>query len=94
MTATVRIPTPLRGYAGGAAELALEGADVRSALDTLRERHAGLVERLLDPTGALRPFVNLYLGPTDVRELDGLATRLRAGDVLTVLPAVAGGRAR
>ena len=94
MSATVRLPTPLRGYAGGASELPLEGDDVQSALDDLRARHSELVERLLDPDGALRPFVNLYLGSTDVRELEGLATRLRSGDVLTVLPAVAGGSRR
>ncbi len=92
MTETIiRIPTPLRSLTDGAAEVAVEGQDVSSALRELGRRYEGLLERVLDENGALRPFVNVFLGSTDLRELDGLDTRLRQGDVLSIIPAVAGG---
>lgn len=86
--ATVRIPTPLRGFTGGADEVRVEAGDVRGALAALAP---GLRERVLDASGALRPFVNVYVGPDDVRTLDGLATPLADGAVLSIVPAVAGG---
>ena len=87
----IRIPTPLRSLTDGAAEVAVEGQDVSSALRELGRRYEGLLERVLDENGALRPFVNVFVGSIDLRELDGLDTRLRQGDVLSIIPAVAGG---
>ena len=92
MTQTIiRIPTPLRSLTDGAAEVAVEGHDVAAALQELGRRHEGILERVLDESGNLRPFVNVFLDSTNLRELDGLDTRLRAGVVLSIIPAVAGG---
>lgn len=88
----VRIPMPLRGYTGGAGEIVLEAATVREALEVLGTRHEGILERLLDPGGELRQFVNVFVGARNVRALDGLATPLAKGDVISIIPAVAGGR--
>ena len=88
---TIRIPTPLRPLTDGAADVVVEGSDVATALGALGERYAGLLERVLDEEGALRPFVNVFVGSTNLRQLDGLHTKLREGDVLSILPAVAGG---
>ena len=92
MTATtIRIPTPLRALTDGVADVVVEGSDVATALGALGERYAGILERVLDEEGALRPFVNVFVGSTNLRELDGLQTELREGDVLSIVPAVAGG---
>ncbi len=92
MTETIiRIPTPLRSLTDGAAEVSVEGDDVASALRALGLRHEGVLERVLDENGSLRPFVNVFVGSTNLRELDGLDTRLGDGDVLSIIPAVAGG---
>ncbi len=88
---TVRIPTPLRPLTDGAADVVVEGSDVAAALGALGARYTGLLERVLDEDGALRPFVNVFVGSTNLRELDGLRTELREGDVISILPAVAGG---
>ena len=91
-TSTIRIPTPLRTLTDGAASVEVTADDVRGALTHLGEHHAELVARVLDDEGELRPFVNLFVGSRDVRDLEGLSTPVQAGDVLTILPAVAGGR--
>lgn len=88
---TIRIPTPLRSYTGGAAEVALEAASVGEALNRLGESHPGILERVLAPDGSLRPFVNVYLGADNIRALHGLVTPLTPGAVLAIVPAVAGG---
>lgn len=88
---TVRIPTPLRAFTDGAAEVQVDGSDVGEALAALRAEHRGLVENVLGPDGELRSFVNLFVGSENIRELNGLATRLSEGDVLAIVPAVAGG---
>jgi molybdopterin converting factor small subunit len=86
----VRIPTILRTYTDGEKAVPGEGATLADLLDDLESRHAGLLGRLVDE-GKLRRFVNVYLNDEDVRFLDGLTTQLKDGDVVTVLPAVAGG---
>lgn len=88
----VRIPTPLRAYTGGADEVAVEAATVFDALSAVGRRHEGILERVLAPDGQLRQFVNVYLGAQNVRVLKGLATPLAEGDVLAIVPAVAGGK--
>ena len=89
--AVIRIPTPLRAYTGGASEVPVRGATVGQALSALGERHAGLLERVLDPAGRLRGFVNVYVGEQNVRSIDGLDTPLAGGEVISIVPAVAGG---
>jgi len=99
MTAvTIRIPTPLRGYTDGRAEVEVEVTEMRAtvgeALAALGTAHEGLLDRVLTPTGELRQFVNLFIGERNVRQLGGLAAPLAAGDVLAIVPAVAGGAPR
>ena len=89
---TVRIPTPLRAFTAGAAEVRVDGATVRGVLETLESHHGGILERVLGEDGQVRGFVNLYLGDRDVRALDGLDTPVESGAVLSIVPAVAGGR--
>ena len=85
---TIRIPTPLRPLAGGADEMQAEGTTVGEVLHHLDK---ALLERILTPDGEVRHFVNIYLGPQNISKLDNLATPVTAGDVLAIIPAVAGG---
>jgi molybdopterin synthase sulfur carrier subunit len=87
----VRIPTPLRAATDGAAELSVEGPSVASVIAELETRYPAMRGRLRDETGAMRRFVNLYVNGQDVRFQDGLETSLKAGDELSIVPAVAGG---
>ncbi len=91
MSLTIRIPTQLRTFTGGAGEVEVEAATVGDALKALDAAHPGLAERLFDDTGALRRFVNVFLADEDVRFLDGLTTPVAAGQTLSIVPAVAGG---
>lgn len=89
--ATVRIPTPLRGFTGGHGELPAEGATVGEVLRVLGERHSGLAERILDGEGRLRNFVNVFVNDQNVRALAGLDSPVPEGAVINIVPAVAGG---
>ena len=91
MSVVVKIPTQLRAAAGGESEAEVEGATVREVLDGLFQRHAELRDRISDEDGTLRRFVNVYVAGEDIRFLDGLATPVKDGSELTILPAVAGG---
>lgn len=88
---TVRIPTPLRPFVGGQDEVTLEAETVGRVLAVLGDRHRGLVDRICDAEGRVRPFVNLFVGAKNVKSLQGLDTPLNDGDVLSIVPAVAGG---
>jgi molybdopterin synthase sulfur carrier subunit len=91
MAVTVRIPTQLRNLSGGASEVAVEGDTVAAALAALDIAHPGFGERLHDDTGNLRRFVNVFVADEDIRFLDGVATPLKDGETLSIVPAVAGG---
>jgi molybdopterin/thiamine biosynthesis adenylyltransferase/rhodanese-related sulfurtransferase/molybdopterin converting factor small subunit len=91
LSITVRIPTPLRGYAGGAAEVEVTAPTVGDALTSLVQRYPQLRPHLYDERGQLRNFVNAYVNEDDVRSLEGIATKLRAGDSITLVPSIAGG---
>ena len=90
MATAVRIPTQLRPLAGGASELTVEGETVGDVLKALDAAHPGFGDRLFDESGALRRFVNVFLGEEDVRFLDGLSTPV-GNESLSIVPAVAGG---
>jgi MoaD family protein len=88
--ATVRIPTPLRTLTGGEDQVQAAGDTVKDVIETLEKNHPGIRERLLDDKG-VRRFVNIYVGDEDIRFLDGLGTKLKATDEISIVPAIAGG---
>jgi molybdopterin synthase sulfur carrier subunit len=90
MSVTVRIPTPLRSLTGGQDEVKIEGATVRDVVENLEKAHPGIKDRLLDEKG-VRRFVNIYANDEDIRFLENLATPLKDGDSVSIVPAIAGG---
>ena len=91
MAVTVRIPTTLRPLSGGAAQVSVDGSTLSEVIAALEAAHPGFADRLLDESGQLRKFVNVFVADDDVRYLDGLATAVREGDTVSIIPAVAGG---
>ena len=91
MSVTVSIPTPLRSFTSGQDTIQLSGHTVGEVLDGLLAAHTGLKRHLLQDDGRLRHFVNLYLNETDIRHLSSTATPVQSGDVLTIVPSIAGG---
>ena len=91
MAVQVKIPTILRSYTDGAKSVPGDGGTLSALFDDLETRHAGLRGRLITEDGALHRFVNVYVNDEDVRFTGSLETALKDGDVVTVLPAVAGG---
>lgn len=88
--ATIKIPTPLRAYTGGEAQISVEGSTIGEALNDLVEQYPDLKQHLFND-GELRNFVNIFLGDEDVRFMDGLDTEIEAGDNLRIIPSIAGG---
>jgi sulfur-carrier protein len=91
MSVSVRIPTILRTYTGGESEVSATGTDLAEVLDDLDANFSGIKGRILDESGELRRFVNVYVDNDDVRFLDNLATPTPDGTQISVIPAVAGG---
>lgn len=91
MSASVRVPTILRTYTGDASEVSAEGSTLAEILDDLEANHPGIRARILDDNGKVRRFVNVYVGDEDVRFEKGLQTEVRAGQQVSIIPAVAGG---
>lgn len=91
MTVKVRIPTPLRKITNGADEVSAEGGNVAALIENLETQFPGLKERICEPDGKLRRFVNLYLNDEDIRFKKNLETELKDADELSIIPAIAGG---
>ena len=90
MSIRVHIPTPMRQHTDGQAVVEVTGSTVQGALDNLGGKYAGITQRIFD-NGQVRRFVNVYLNDEDIRYLDNLATPVKDGDELSIIPAVAGG---
>jgi len=90
-TVTLHILGALRQYAGGACELPIRARTVRGALEDLEREQLALYRNVCDETGAVRRHLNVFVNADNVRDLDGMDTKLAPGDVLTILPAVSGG---
>ena len=91
MSVTVRIPPAMRSLSEGADELSVDASTVGAAFDALEAAHPGFKERLCDAEGRVLRFVNVFVGDEDIRMLDDLETELKDGDVISLLPAMAGG---
>ncbi len=90
MAIRVQIPTPMRQQTDGQATVEAAGGTVQAVLENLGQRYPGLTQRLFD-NGQLKRFVNVYLNDEDIRYLESLATPVKDGDELSIIPAVAGG---
>lgn len=91
MSVTVRVPTILRQYTGGSAEVSVAGSTLSEVITALDAAHPGIGARVLDEAGKLRRFVNVYVNDDDVRFASGLDTPTPDGSTVSVIPAVAGG---
>lgn len=90
MSVHVLIPTPLRTLTRGQAQVETEAATIRELIDSLDTQYQGLKERLCDG-GDVRRFVNIFVNEEDIRFLQGIETPVKAGDRVSIVPAVAGG---
>jgi molybdopterin synthase sulfur carrier subunit len=91
MSVTVRIPSPLRPITGGLGELKVEGSTVGEILRKLDSQYAGFAERVFDEKGIKR-FINVYVNEDNVRDKKNLETEVKAGDTISILPSIAGGK--
>jgi molybdopterin converting factor small subunit len=87
----LKIPTPMRSYVNGRSEVPVNGRNVAEAMESLMTQYPTLRPHLTNTRGELRPFVNLYIGENNIRELQGLETLLGEDDQLIMIPSIAGG---
>jgi molybdopterin converting factor small subunit len=90
MSIKVQIPPPMRQHTGGQTVVEAAGGTVQAVLENVGAQHPGVTARIFD-NGQVRRFVNVYLNNEDIRYLDNLATPVKDGDELAIIPAVAGG---
>ena len=89
---TLRIPTPLRAYTSGKSEVTVSGSNVLAALNDLTTQFPAIKPHLFNEGGDLRPFVNLFIGENNIKDLQGVDTPIKEGDKLMLIPSIAGGR--
>ncbi|RUM59747.1 MAG: molybdopterin synthase sulfur carrier subunit [Persephonella sp.] len=91
MAITVRIPTALRRLTQGQGEVQIEASNIGELIDKLEEEFPGIKDRLVEANGEIRKFVNFFVNDEDIRFLKGKDTELKDGDVVSIIPAIAGG---
>lgn len=91
MPVKVRIPTPLMKLTNNQAEISAEGATIADILNNLESQFSGIKERICEENGTPRRFINIYLNEEDIRFLDGEKTKIKDGDEVSIIPAIAGG---
>ena len=92
MSVKVRIPSPLRTFTNGADVVEMEGGNIGDVLNGLKAKAAGIETRLFKGPNQLNRFVNVYLNDEDIRFLQNLETPVKAGDEVSIVPAIAGGK--
>jgi molybdopterin synthase sulfur carrier subunit len=88
---SVRIPTPLRRLTGEKDEVDINASNVGELIEELENQFPGIKERLCDENGEVRRFINLYVNNEDIRFLEGVSTGLNKDDIVSIIPAIAGG---
>jgi MoaD family protein len=92
MSVKVKVPTIMRKHVGGNASVDADGASLSALLDDLEARYPGVTKNIRSEDGGLHRFINIYVNDEDVRYLGSLDAAIKEGDVISILPAVAGGR--
>lgn len=93
MSVKVRIPTPLRSLTNGKSEVDCAGSTIIEIIDSLENDFAGIKERICEQNDQIRRFVNVYLNDEDIRFLDSINSKVKDGDTISIIPAIAGGAA-
>ena len=88
---SIRVPSALRNFTKGASDVDVTAPTVRAALAELEKLHPGISARVLDGSGAVRPFNKIFVGPDDIGGLAGLDTKIEGRDEISIVPAIAGG---
>jgi len=91
MAINVRIPTPLRKLTNNEELVEIKAGSVGDAITELQSRYPGIKDRLIDESGEVRRFVNVYVNEEDIRFLQNQKTPLKDGDEISIIPAIAGG---
>lgn len=91
MSATVRIPTPLRKVTNGEDKASVNSGTMKDVMESLEQQFPGIKSRICEDTGELRSFVNVYINGEDIRFMDGMGSSVDSGDEVSIVPAVAGG---
>ena len=92
MSATVRIPPPLRKVTNGEDKASVNAGSMDDVVDSLEHQFPGIKDRICDTDGSLRSFVNVYINGEDIRFIDGMSSTVNSGDEVSIVPAVAGGK--
>ncbi len=87
----LRIPTPLRTYTNGQSEVNVSGSNISDALADLTTQYPSLKPHLFNDGGDLRPFVNLFVGENNIKDLQGVDTPIKEGEKIMLIPSIAGG---
>lgn len=87
----LRIPTPLRSYTSGQSEVDVSGSNISEALADLTEQFPTIKPHLFHEDGNLRPFVNLFVGENNIKDLQGVDTEIKDGEKIMLIPSIAGG---
>lgn len=87
----LRIPTPLRAYTNGQAEVNVRGANISEALNDLTVQYPTIKPHLFNDGGELRPFVNLFVGENNIKDLQGVDTPVKDDQKIMLIPSIAGG---
>ena len=87
----LRIPTPLRAYTNGQTNINVAGANISEALTDLTTQYPTIKPHLFNEGGELRPFVNLFIGENNIKDLQGISTPIKDEDKLVLIPSIAGG---
>ena len=87
----LRIPTPLRAYTNGQSEVNVSGSNISDALTDLTTQYPALKPHLFNEGGDLRPFVNLFVGENNIKDLQGVNTPIKDGEKIMLIPSIAGG---
>ncbi len=88
---TLRIPTPLRAYTSGQSEVNVSGVKISEALTDLTVQFPAIKPHLFNESGELRPFVNLFVGENNIKDLQGVDTLIKDDDRIMLIPSIAGG---
>jgi len=89
--ATVLIPTPLRKFTGNSSIISVSGNVVSEIISNMALEYPDLQKHILDPSGTLRPFINIFVGQDDIKSLQYQNSAVEANSVISIVPAVAGG---